>query len=295
MTQPFFSIITPSLNDAEHLEQAICSVMDQNLDDLQYMVVDGDSDDDTRELLELYSDDLDGWVSESDLGPADAVNKALAASVGEVICILPSHDVYLPGTLLAIERYFKSGADWVVGQVIKPASDNEPQQVSADMLSSLTEALLLESEVLSASAMFFRRRLFERFGLFDRSLRFGWLHEYTARLIAGGMKPFVRNERYAVHRRSSVATGEVANQVGRDHAVLLHRYLTCLPSEQQEMVRQRIDQRQRHRAAYVALEQGQTGRRLLVEQLIQHPWWMEDPIVQRALHKPTHPEMLAAA
>lgn len=96
------SIVTPSFNQGEYLEETIRSVLDQNYPRLQYVVVDGGSADRSREVIERYKDRLSWWVSEKDAGQYDAVNKGFSHCEGEVMGWINSDDKYLPWTFSVV-------------------------------------------------------------------------------------------------------------------------------------------------------------------------------------------------
>ena len=96
---PLVSIITPSFNQAQFLEEAMRSVLEQDYPNLEYWVIDGKSKDGSLELIKRYSDRLTGWVSEKDKGQADGINKGIERSKGEIVAWLNSDDRYLPGAV----------------------------------------------------------------------------------------------------------------------------------------------------------------------------------------------------
>jgi glycosyltransferase involved in cell wall biosynthesis len=102
--QPLVSIITVCLNSEEYLEQTIESVSRQSYGNIEYIVVDGGSEDATLEILRKHQDRISLWVSEPDDGIYDAMNKGLALCKGEIIGMINSDDWYLPTAVEEIVR-----------------------------------------------------------------------------------------------------------------------------------------------------------------------------------------------
>ena len=90
------SIITPSFNQAGFIEQCIESVLNQQYENLEYIIIDGGSRDGSADIIRRYSDQLTYWVSEPDGGQTEAVNKGFRKSTGEIVTWLNSDDYYLP-------------------------------------------------------------------------------------------------------------------------------------------------------------------------------------------------------
>src|SRR5438552_6722863 len=109
------SIITPSLNQGDFIEETIVSVLNQGIDDLEYIVIDGGSTDQTLEVIRKYEGSLSYWVSEKDNGQPEAINKGIARATGEIVGYLNSDDLYLPGALRAVESFFEAepSRNWI--------------------------------------------------------------------------------------------------------------------------------------------------------------------------------------
>jgi glycosyltransferase involved in cell wall biosynthesis len=99
------SIVTPSLNQAQYIPQTIQSVLDQNPPPDEYWIIDGRSSDETLTILGRYGQPL-RWISESDLGQADAINKGTRLSHGEILGWINSDDLYQPGAFQTILHEF---------------------------------------------------------------------------------------------------------------------------------------------------------------------------------------------
>jgi len=103
---PKITIITPSYNQGQYIEQTILSVLNQNYPNLEYIIIDGGSKDNSVEIIKKYADKLTYWVSEPDKGQSDAINKGLRLATGDIINWLNSDDYHEPHTLHTIAKAF---------------------------------------------------------------------------------------------------------------------------------------------------------------------------------------------
>lgn len=175
-TNPRISIITPSFNQASYLEQTIRSVLEQDYADIEYMVVDGGSTDGSLEIIQRYAGRLDWWVSEPDLGQADAINKGLARASGEIIAWLNSDDLYQPGTLAKVAAVFKAHPQvgLVYGDVLSIDQDSQVFNLMRFRQFALPD--LLTFNIISQPGVFMRRDIQQQAGTLDT--RFHYLLDH---------------------------------------------------------------------------------------------------------------------
>lgn len=106
MTHPRISIVTPSFNQGQYLEETICSVLDQNYPNLEYIIIDGGSTDRSVEIIKKYEKHLKYWISEKDHGQSDAINKGLSHVTGELFNWLNSDDYFEPGSFNKVSQAY---------------------------------------------------------------------------------------------------------------------------------------------------------------------------------------------
>ena len=114
---PKISIVTPSYNQGQYIEQTILSVINQNYPNIEYIIIDGGSTDNTVEIIKKYEDKITYWVSEKDKGQSDALNKGLAKCTGDIFNWINSDDYFEQGTFAKLANYFKTSnnVDMVCG------------------------------------------------------------------------------------------------------------------------------------------------------------------------------------
>jgi glycosyltransferase involved in cell wall biosynthesis len=178
---PKLTIITPSYNQADFLERTILSVLNQNYPNLEYIIIDGGSTDNSVEVIKKYESYLTYWVSEKDRGQVHAINKALERASGEWISFQNSDDVYFAGTFARFGKAaLEQPADILYGDLFMISTDDEVTEILKTTSYSLT-CQILEGMQIHNQSLFFRRSLVEKFGKFDESFRFAFDYEFITR------------------------------------------------------------------------------------------------------------------
>ena len=180
------SVVVPSYNQADYLPATLASVCTQDHPEVEVLVFDGGSTDGSAEILQRGNFQAGGQparsVSQKDAGQADPINMGLRASTGDVLAYLNSDDVYYPGALTAVAAHFEAHPDC-------HALYGRAHHLHAD--GSILEEYptepwdyerLLDTCFLCQPAVFWRREVTERFGVFDDALRYALDYEYWLRL-----------------------------------------------------------------------------------------------------------------
>jgi len=191
--QPLVSIVTPSYNQAQYLEQTIQSVLEQDYARIEYLIVDGASTDGSVEIIKQYVGESGGippvlawWVSEKDSGQGDAINKGFARAKGDIIAWLNSDDMYLAGTIAAVVKVFEENphAVMVYGDML--AVDEYGQTINVMKYKQLSLQDLLCFQIIGQPSVFFRREVYEKIGGLDTTFHFLLDHHFWIRIAQQG-------------------------------------------------------------------------------------------------------------
>lgn len=183
---PLVSIVTPSFNQAQFLEETIRSVLGQGYPNLEYIVVDGGSTDGSVDVIRRFEDRISWWVSEPDSGQAEAINKGLQRAGGEYVAWLNSDDLYLPGAIQhAVDILGKNpDASMVYGDGI--LIDSAKRILDWHCYPQLSALDLMCWDVLLQPAVFMRRSALEQAGYLDPRYHLVLDHELWIRMAYHG-------------------------------------------------------------------------------------------------------------
>lgn len=172
-TWPRITIITPSYNQGQFLEATIKSVLDQNYPNLEFIIMDGGSTDNSKAIIEKYQDCLDHWESRKDEGQTHAINKGLARATGDLINWLNSDDLLMPGALELLATAHKARPDAEIFYGDYQAVDGAGSLIYSRRAAPYhPDALVWGRQLSSQPAVFFTKKLLKRLGPLDESLTF---------------------------------------------------------------------------------------------------------------------------
>lgn len=176
------SIITIVLNDKQNIEKTILSIINQNID-LEYIVIDGGSTDGTIDIINRYKEKIDILVNEKDKGIVDAFNKGIMLSRGDIIGIVNSGDFLEKNSLIFVSQNFTSDIDIVYGNVQYWRGDKR------DYVYSANHKYLDKFMSINHPAVFVKKNVYEKFGIFDETFFLAMDYELILRF-------FVKNVRF---------------------------------------------------------------------------------------------------
>ncbi len=190
---PRVSIVTPSYNQGEYIEETIRSVLLQAYPNLEYIVIDGGSTDGTVDILKTYAPWLSYWVSEPDRGQSDALNKGFARATGELVGWQNSDDLYLPMAFFRLVDEFLRfpNSDLVFGNVWM--IDRDGRLIREQKYTRFSRrCLLFEGLNVSNQSALWRRSLHTRAGPLDVDLHYEMDLDFFLRAAEVGRFRFVR-------------------------------------------------------------------------------------------------------
>jgi glycosyltransferase involved in cell wall biosynthesis len=171
---PKISIVTPSYNQSEFIEETIRSVLLQGYPDSEYIIIDGGSTDKSIEIIKKYEPWLTYWVSEPDRGQAHAINKGFKKATGEIVAWINSDDVYFPGVLGIVANlfYINQCCDIVYGNCI--FIDDQGKSVKRYRTNHFDFKKFLVKHSIPQPSMFFKQQILCRFGYLDENLDYSF-------------------------------------------------------------------------------------------------------------------------
>jgi glycosyltransferase involved in cell wall biosynthesis len=292
MTRPRISILTPCFNQAALLEQTITSVLDQHYANLEYIIIDGQSTDESVPIIKQYENKITDWFSEKNGGTADALNQGLTRCTGDIIAYLLPGQTYHPGTLEKIAAMMsgENAANWVVGQCTEyDALHQTTHPTKPKNPTRFLDYLCGENGHLPHASSFWQANLFYDYGYFALDLPYGFDYELNCRFMAYGQRatiidsvctqlPDIHQSKHRVHR----------SKVIKQRIEVAHRYELMLSIAERIKLIRNIGYRQRVHA----IEQAKmrTGASLWAK-IITKPWWLASSDIRQAL---IHPEKQAA-
>ncbi|HCI05299.1 TPA: hypothetical protein DEX28_00970 [Patescibacteria group bacterium] len=189
MKKPLITVVSTSLNSDRYIRKAIESVLIQTYPNLEYLVIDGGSQDETLEILKSYGSKIT-WVSEKDQGVYDALNKGFRMARGEVLTWLDSDNFYASNSVIegVAQQFFQDEKlDIVVADTETRFSDGRKSAFNIPPVDLSFEMLLNQGNKLVPEGVFFKKALFKKTGGFN--VKYKLLADYELWLKMFSLKP----------------------------------------------------------------------------------------------------------
>lgn len=239
---PRISVIIPSYNAAQFIEETIQSILNQNFPQSECIVIDGGSIDGTTEILKKHGDRLT-WISEKDKGQSDAINKGLQMASGDIVSYINADDTYEDGCLQKVSDFFENNptVKWAYGKcrIINEKGIEIRRPISWYKYfwqKRYSYNWLLVSDFIAQPAVFWRRELVDELGLLDINQHLVMEYEYWLRIGAkytpGFIDDYLANFRWHPSSKSAnqfvSAAREALSIAGKYASVHKRNYLLPL-------------------------------------------------------------------
>lgn len=183
---PKISIVTPSYNHGEFIEDTIVSVLSQNYPNLEYIIIDGGSTDNTIKIIEKYQDRIDFWISEKDRGQSHAINKGFYRATGEIVNWLNSDDMLAENALFEIAKAFHKSPDCLMisslGWSLLPTGEKK----MVDRLVNQNSLEYISSFPYFQPACYFRKAILDDIGYLDEDFEITMDRDLYVRIALRG-------------------------------------------------------------------------------------------------------------
>jgi glycosyltransferase involved in cell wall biosynthesis len=238
---PKITIITPSYNQGQYIENTILSILNQDYPNLEYIIIDGGSTDNTVAIIKKYEERIHYWVSEKDSGQSNAINKGFKIASGDIVNWINSDDQLMPGALMSLAKRFQENPDAImIHGRIEYFGETTPYY-SRNLSVKDIETRYAAHICMPQPATFYRKQLLDEQGLLDESLHFSMDTDLFIR--AGLHYTIVQVEdvfsRFRLHAASK-SVSAFNKKFLDDNTVIFSKVLATLGAEKEIAVLQKL-------------------------------------------------------
>lgn len=257
---PKISVITPSYNQGQFIEETITSVLGQNYPNLEYIIIDGGSKDESVDIIKKYESQLSYWVSEPDKGQTDAINKGLHKATGEIVAWLNSDDIYEPETLQKIAEAYQANpkAEVFLGDVMSFFPDGRTEV----WVNQFEPEDFMNRVSIHQPGVFWKRELHDRYGYLDESFYYLMDYDLWMRLMFNCRLVKLDSvlTRFRVHDEAK--TGQNPIGLYDDYRRVISRFANSVADTYMKETMQRLDVYANHEDARYKIERSFTREEL---------------------------------
>jgi len=227
-----FSVITVAYNSEATIEKTIRSVILQNYPNIEYIVIDGKSADQTVDIIKKYEQYITRWVSEPDQGIYDAMNKGIAMSSGDIISLLNSDDWYEEGIFEQLEEIFTTKqCDVVSGSIILW----EGGERARDYHIIEEKEQLFSGMIYAHPATFVKRNVFEQYGVFDLKYKIVADYDWFFRIQFANVDIFRTDEKFANYSLDGLSSKGTLTQIKEEYSIR-SKYAALIQNEKRKEI-----------------------------------------------------------
>lgn len=179
------SIITVCYNSEETIEKTIQSVINQTYTDLEYIIIDGDSNDKTTDIILNYKDKISYYISEPDKGIYHAMNKGIELSSGEIVAILNSDDCYINDKIIneVVKTFIEHDVDSIYTNLYLVDQKNTDKIIRNCTYNNYEKGLFFKGWHPPHPSLFLKKEVYDKFGKFDTTYKIASDYELMLRLF----------------------------------------------------------------------------------------------------------------
>lgn len=243
VSYPKLSIIVPSYNQADYLEETLLSIIRQNYPALELIVIDGGSTDHSVEVIKKYENQITYWVSEKDRGQSHAINKGFEKATGEWLAWMNSDDCYAEGAL----KYLFTELDYTkhdfllgfcsVGESLTKSEEKKHPAQSRKEIKDLLKFFYHIKHIIPSQSVFIKKSLVDKAGLLDESLHYCMDMEWYVRMYLQKPRIFEYDKVVCFFRKNETTkTVSQGDKMQQEAIEIAQKYKTYLGKTEQKEI-----------------------------------------------------------
>jgi glycosyltransferase involved in cell wall biosynthesis len=240
---PKLSVVVPSYNQANYLEETLLSIIRQNYPNLELIVIDGGSTDHSTEIIKNYEQYISYWISEKDRGQSHAINKGFEKATGEWVAWMNSDDCYSEGAFKYIfEKLEYTKYDFLlgfcsVGESLTKSEEKKHPVQSRKEINDLLKFFYHVKHIVPSQSVFIRKSLMDKTGFLDESLHYCMDMEWYIRMYLQKPRIFEYKKVVCFFRKNETTkTVSQSDKMQKEAIEIAEKYKTYLSKAEQKEI-----------------------------------------------------------